>query len=82
MDNYTLEDELLILEQGIKSEFWKLIQLKWGNFIVQANNSLLSPNYTNRDFLAGKIRGMTDLLNYPNKHIDTVKRQLDSKKVQ
>jgi hypothetical protein len=76
MDKMTPEDELLILEQGIKSSFWLLINQKWDNFIDQATASLLSPTYTNRDFLAGKIRGMKDLLNYPEKHIETLQRQI------
>lgn len=79
MDKLNLEDELLILQQGIETPFWKLITAKWGNFMEQANGSLLSPTYTNRDFLAGKLRGMKDLLNYPATHIETLKRQLIKK---
>lgn len=77
---YTPEDEKFILEQGLKSEFWQLVTSKWSVFRETAMKSMLSPNYGNRDFLAGKIKGMDDLLNYPQKHIETLESKLDKQK--
>ena len=80
MDLLTPEDEKLILEQGLKSPFWLLISTKWEYFRKIALNSLLSPDYGNRDFLAGKVKGMDDLLGYPLKHIETLKAKIEKNK--
>jgi hypothetical protein len=72
MDQITKDDELLILRQGIDSQFWKLVSSKWGKFLDDAMISLLNPKYDNRDFLAGKVRGMRDLLSYPERRINTI----------
>lgn len=79
MESYTPEDEKLILEQGINSPFWKLISSRWDYFRKIALNSLLSPDYGNRDFLAGKVKGMDDLLGYPAKHIETLRAKIEQK---
>jgi len=80
VDIFTPEDEKFILEQGINSPFWQLISTKWEYFRKIAMNSLLSPDYGNRDFLAGKVKGMDDLLGYPAKHIETLKHKIESSK--
>ena len=80
MEQYTPEDEKFILEQGLNSPFWQIISTKWEYFRKIAMNSLLSPEYGHRDFLAGKIKGMDDLLNYPSRHIETLKAKIENSK--
>jgi len=65
----TKEEEILILQQGMKSEFWLLFSAKWGKFQELAMASLLDPKYDNREFLAGKVRGMRDILSWPERRI-------------
>jgi hypothetical protein len=72
MDNLTKEDEILILQEGMKSPFWQLMTNKWGWFLDQAMHSLLDPKYDHRDFLAGKVRGMRDFLSYPERRIQNL----------
>lgn len=76
MKQFTPDDEIFILEQGIKSDFWILLTQKWSGFRQIALNSLLAPDYAKRDFLAGKVKGMDDILGYPEKHIKTLKEKL------
>ena len=80
MDKTVAEEELFILEQGIKQPFWQLLEHKWSNFLIQTKKELLTSNCPNRDFVAGKLLGMTNLCNYPLKHIETCKKQLEGKK--
>lgn len=72
MDQITKEDELLMLRQGLDTQFWKLVSGKWSKFLDEAMIQLLNPKYDNRDFLAGKVRGMRDLLSYPERRINTL----------
>lgn len=81
MDKTTLEEELLILEQGINTPFWQLLTRKWNYFITEANKDLLNPACPNREFTAGKVLGMISLLNYPEKHIKTSRNQLKDKTI-
>jgi hypothetical protein len=69
----TDQDELLILEEGIRSSFWKLMNDKWTKFNDLALSQLLSPTYNNKEFLAGKIKGQKALLEYPEVRIKTLK---------
>jgi len=77
VDIFEPNDEKLILEKGLESQFWLLISSKWQYFRKVALNALLSPNDGNRDFLAGKVKGMDDLLGYPEKHIETLKLKIE-----
>ena len=72
MSDIPKEDELYLLRQGVDSPFWKHIHGKWSDFLDKAMAQLLNPKYENRDFLAGKVRGMKDLLSYPERRIETL----------
>ena len=80
MELYTPEDEKFILEQGLNSPFWQLISSRWDYFRKIALNTTLSPECNSRDFFAGKVKGMEDLLNYPEKHIQTLNIKIEKAK--
>lgn len=65
----TKEEEIYIIQEGMKSEFWRLYTAKWAGFQELAMRSLLDPKYETRDFLAGKIRGMRDMISWPERRI-------------
>ncbi len=69
MSIHSKEEEIFILQEGMKSEFWRLYSQKWSGFHDLAIATMLDPKYDHREFLAGKIRGMRDMLSWPERRI-------------
>lgn len=75
VNNLTPEDEIFILQEGLRSSFWRLLCAKWGEngkFGRSAMISLLSPKYPNKEFLSGKVRGIRDVLGWPERRLQTL----------
>jgi hypothetical protein len=76
----TNEEELLILEEGLKSRFWELFLSSFGDLTsTTAGVALNESKNHNRDWWAGKATGMKEALHYPGTRARDLKRLLEQK---
>jgi hypothetical protein len=75
-----LEAEIKAFEQGVQSEFWKILQLKWKPLVDSATGTALSGNVQDRGFAAGKANGLHYFLTYPEKHIKVLENEIKIRK--
>ena len=76
----THEEELIILEEGLKSRFWELFTLKYQHMIFTMMGAALGEKTETRDWQAGKASGMKDALNYPAKRARDLKHLIANPK--
>lgn len=77
----TREDELVVLQKGIKSDFWKLIEEKFLPHQKKVMNALLSQGATiqDRDRLAERLSILDEILTWPQGRIETLEIILSRK---
>jgi hypothetical protein len=72
----TERDEALILQNGLQGEFWAILVKNFTNWRGLAMRELLSPNFAHKDYLAGKVKVLEDVMNFPTTRI----KRIESKK--
>lgn len=63
--NLSKEEELSIIEQGIKSDFWDYLSQKFSHNAFTAGGAALSERVERREWMAGKATGMKEALQFP-----------------
>lgn len=76
----TTEDELIIIEQGVKTPFWELLQARLGQKALTAVGAALSERVEQRDWTAGRANGLREALKYPSDRIRDLKTKLEQQK--
>lgn len=76
--NFTLEDEIRLFIDFVKSPVWQVVKLRWEPLVTTAIGAVLSGKVSGseRDFLAGKANGLKYFLEYPEKHIHNLEMKL------
>jgi hypothetical protein len=62
---FTEHDEALILQNGINTDFWRILVKNFSNWRDLGMRELLSPNFVHKDYLAGKVKALEDVMNFP-----------------
>lgn len=72
----TREDEKLILEQGLKSEFWQLVEAKFRPQLEKSLRAIKGRDATtrDRDVGLGIIAAKEEILDWPKERITTLER--------
>jgi len=78
--NLSPEEELAILEEGVKSQFWAIYARWQGQASLTAIGSALSQKVADRDWMAGRANGLKEALNYPSTRMRQLKTLIEQKK--
>lgn len=70
------EDELVILEEGLKSHFWQVLSQRYSQRALTAGGAALSERVEHRDWMAGNASGLKEALNYPAERIRAIRTYL------
>lgn len=70
------QEELAFFEEFVKTPAWKILKAKWKPLVDGAIRSALMANTPDRGFAAGKAHGLLYFLEYPEKHIQTLRSHL------
>ena len=71
------EDELAALEAGVKSDFWKLLVEKFYPTSRKTLRELRDRTTTERDWLAGRLDMVDEILEYPVKRIAVLSKPVE-----
>jgi hypothetical protein len=74
------EEELSILEEGLKSRFWQVYTARYQHMAFTTMGAALGEKTDNRDWLAGKASGMKEAMQYPAKRIRDLKSLIEKAK--
>jgi len=74
------EDELVILEEGLKSRFWEVFTARYQHMIFTTMGAALSERTESREWTAGKATGMKDALAYPATRVRNLRTMTKDKK--
>ena len=73
LNNLSKEDELRILEEGVKTQFWAYFSAKLMQFGNTTIGAVMKQNVEGREWLAGKGSGHKEDLQYPGRRIKELK---------
>jgi len=74
------EDELAIIEEGLKSRFWELFTIKYQNKVFTSIGVALGEKTQAREWQAGKASGMKEALRWPAERARDLKTKISQKK--
>ena len=74
------EEELVILEEGLRSQFWQVYGAWLSQATLTAAGSALSENVDKREWMAGKATALKKALSYPSERVRDIKRLIEQSK--
>ena len=79
---FTSEEELIIIQDGLNSQFWAVYSAWLSHASFTAIGSALSDKVENRDWMAGQANGLKRALNRPSERIRELKTKIEQAKKQ
>jgi len=79
LKSLTPEDELIILETGLNSPFWELIQARLSHLAFTSAGAALSKAVGERDWQAGEASGLKRALQFPGNRKRDLKTKIEQK---
>jgi len=76
----TDEEELALLEEGIKTRFWAYIAAKSTHLYFTTTGVVLQQKSEHREWLAGKASGIKTVTTMPEERIRLLKTKISQKK--
>jgi len=79
LKSLTDEEELLILENGISTPFWELVQARLSHLAFTSAGAALSKGVSDRDWQAGEAAGLKRALQLPGNRKRDLKTKIEQK---
>lgn len=79
---FTNEEELLALEEGLKSRFWQVVTMHMNHKILTVAGVALGEKTDKRDWQAGRASGLKDAYQMPTERVNTLRALIKQKKIQ
>ena len=79
---FTNEEELVIIQEGLNSQFWAVYSAWISHAAFTAAGAALSERVNNREWQAGHAEALKRGLNYPTKRLRELKSLIEQAKKQ